>query len=59
MGIDFCIISLYSIQAKLNIKKKKKEKTATAVLRFELVHVWFLRFLQQSADVSGRMGPHG
>lgn len=57
MGIDFCIISLYSIQAK--IKKLKLKKTATAVFRFELVHVGFLRFLEQSADASGRMGPHG
>lgn len=39
--------------------KQKDKKTATAVFRFELVHVGFLRFLQQSADVSGRMGPHG
>lgn len=37
MGIDFCIISLYSIQAKLKYKDKKK--TATAVFRFEVVHV--------------------
>lgn len=42
MEIDFCIISLYSIQAKL-----KNKKTATAVFRFELVNVGFSWFLQQ------------
>lgn len=39
-------------------QNKKNRTTATAVFRFELAHVGFSRFLQQSADVSGRMGPH-
>lgn len=52
MGIKFCIVSLYSIQAKL-----KNKKRTTAV--FELVHVGFLRFLEQSANESGRMGAQG
>lgn len=54
MGFDFCIISLYSIQPKIEIKKTQQ----LLLFIFELVHVvGFLRFPEHSADESGRTGP--
>lgn len=55
MGLIFAL----SVCTAYRQKKERKRKTATAGFRFEVVHVGFSRFLQQSAEVSGRMGPHG